>query len=347
MWRRSVLIFGIVALLGGELSAQTDASEPAQLHRNVPDTFYPGDPPPGPPITFRVVTEDGAALSSPPQILVDRTSDERCRVENTFLSGTVMMRLPQPLTGYMEQKQTRCRIAKLIVPGYRTFSGWVGEGTVVKLYRLGEHEGVEVSFKSLSAPPAARKEYDRGEAAMNKSKWADAQKRFERAVAVYPDYSTAWSELGTALERQGRLAEAEAALGKARAADPRYIKPVVQLAGLADEQQKWADELRIAGDAVTMHPVNFPRAFYYYARACYQLGRYEPAVHAIHAAIEVDTGLEVPEAHFLAGLILDKLDRGAEAAAEFQRYLDQVPHGPHADEAKARIGQPKQPASGS
>ena len=331
MWRFG-LIFGLAVLA---LHAQADVTEGVPPRRDVPGAFYPGELPSRPPISFSVITEDGAALSSPPQVTINSAG---CKLENVFLSGTVRIRLPEPRPEYLDHPQAECYVTKLIVPGYRTFSGWVHEGSVVKLYRLGEHEGSEVSFKSLSAPKGARKAYDKGEAAMGRKKWAEAAGRFEEAVRGYPDYAAAWSELGSALERLGRLKEAVGALEKARAADPRYIKPVVQLAGIADAQHRWAEERRVAGEAVAMHPVGFPRAFYYYARACYELGQMDEAVHSVHMAIEVDTAFEVPEAHYLAGLILDRLGRGSEAAEEFRRYLERDPHGFWAESARAHSG---------
>jgi len=337
MWRIG-LIFGLAAAFCGELGAQVDASEPIQQRPNNPDWFGAGGAPQDLPISFRIVTEDGAALSSPPLILVEKNEHETaCSLESSFLTGTVRMR-PPDRTRYVQKGPERCFITKLIVPGYRTFSGWVADGTVVKLYRLGEHEGSEVSFKSLNAPNGARKAYDKGEAAMGRKKWVEAEKRFEEAAGAYPEYAAAWSELGAALHQQGRLDEAAAALERARRADPRYIKPVVQLAGIADAQHRWEDERRVAGEAVAMHPVGFPRAFYYYARGCYELGQMGEAVHAVHLAIEVDTGLEVPEAHYLAGLILDRLGRGSEAAEEFRRYLERDPHGFWAESARAHSG---------
>jgi len=268
-----------------------------------------------------------------------------CRLQDSFLSGTITLRATSH--GYDESQQmgsarwqqSGCFIWKLSVPGYQAFQGWVQNEGTIKLYRLGEHEGSEVSLTTLSAPPAARHANDRGEAAMVKKKWAEAQKHFEEAVAIYPAYVPAWSELGSALREQNRPDDAMNALRKARSADPKYIKPIVQMAGVEGRQEHWEDELHTADEALAMHPVSFPGAYYYHAEACYHLGLLEDAAHSVHTAIETDLGLEFPQAHFLAGLVLAKAHQRSLAVQEFQQYLQMAPKGEHAAEAKAHVAE--------
>jgi len=337
---------GSLALSAFICSAQYDAQEgqgPGQGARDPmgPDRGFA----PGPPITIHVTLEDGAALLSSPVVILPRT-ELACRVENAFLSGTITFRVThsnwQSGGDYTEtpgQRERRCYIWRLSVPGYRTFQGWVQEGTTITLRRLGEHEGSEVSLTALSAPPNARKAYDRGEAAMAKKKWAEAEKHFEEAVAIYPTYAPAWSELGSSLREQNRLDDAMNALQKARSADPKYIKPIVQMAGVEGRQEHWEEELHTADEALAMHPVSFPGAHYYHAEACYHLGLLNDAADSVHTAIETDLNLELPEAHFLAGLVLAKAHQRSMAVQEFQQYLQMAPKGEHAAEAKAHIAE--------
>jgi tetratricopeptide (TPR) repeat protein len=70
-----------------------------------------------------------------------------------------------------------------------------------------------------------------------------AESSFREALAIYPAYAVACSELGAVLEQQDRLREAFAAFRNAVDADPKYIKPMVQLARLAGKPNRWHDEL--------------------------------------------------------------------------------------------------------
>jgi hypothetical protein len=182
---------GLVALFVCQLGAQYEASEPPRGSRGLgPDqpqnySFHQV-------ISFKVVLEGGAALSVAPLVL-PHPGVSPCRVESSFLDGTVRLRFA---LGLMPGP---CSLWKVAVPGYQTCSGLVNDCSVITLKRLGEHEGSEVSFTVLRAPAGARKAYDRGEAAMAQGKWLEAEKHFGDAVAVYPDYATAWSELGAAL----------------------------------------------------------------------------------------------------------------------------------------------------
>jgi perosamine synthetase len=70
-------------------------------------------------------------------------------------------------------------------------------GTVV-LRRVARSDGVLVSLTSLSAPKAARKAYEKGLHAAHAGKWESARARFEKAVALYPQYAEASTPLNRA-----------------------------------------------------------------------------------------------------------------------------------------------------
>ncbi len=83
--------------------------------------------------------------------------------------------------------------------GYRSVQVSLrNDGTIV-LKRIGLHEGSTVSATALKAPEPAKKAYGKGVEAMTDEKWASAQKNFEKAVEIDPDYAPAWSDLGQVL----------------------------------------------------------------------------------------------------------------------------------------------------
>jgi tetratricopeptide (TPR) repeat protein len=89
-------------------------------------------------------------------------------------------------------------------------------GTII-LSRLANVEGLSVSATSLKAPADAQKAYDRDLESLHKGKIPDAEKDFEKAVAIYPQYANAWLDLAKAGLQTKQLEPARTAFQKTRA----------------------------------------------------------------------------------------------------------------------------------
>src|SRR6185503_9186881 len=79
---------------------------------------------------------------------------------------------------------------------------------VILLHRMGASEGGIVSVVSLKAPKDAKKAYEKGLDLMKKKKLDDAVKseaikNYEKAVELYPNYASAWYELGKLRQAKG------------------------------------------------------------------------------------------------------------------------------------------------
>ena len=112
-------------------------------------------------------------------------------------------------------------------------------GTIL-LHRIGPaEEGKTVSAVSLAAPKDAKKAYEKGLDAIKKKKFEDAQKNFEKAVEVYPKYSTAWYELGMLQAGQGKMDMARKYWDTAVECDPKFVKPYLQIAIVELQAQRW------------------------------------------------------------------------------------------------------------
>ena len=310
-----------------------------QSHRPGPDEPSPRTSiPERMSITIRVVLEDGSPLASNPLILP--YSEEDCHVSGLFRDGTVRLEVRTGSDLNTVERNPHgpgCRLWKVAFPGYQSASGYVRDGTIVKMYRLGDHEGSSVSITTLHAPEKARKAYERGEALLNKRQWNQAERHFRAAIALYPAYAPAWSELGVALEQQGRLPEATEAFRKASEADPKYIKPLVQRARVAGAQNHWTEEREAAKQAIDLHAVDFPAAYFTYAEASYHLGALEEANQNCRRAIELDPRAEIPQAHLLLGLLLAERGITQEAMEQFHAFLKLVPTGAEAEKAREQI----------
>lgn len=210
--------------------------------------------------------------------------------------------------------------------------------SAVVLSRLGENEGSLVSVTTLQAPPEAQRLYAKGERLMTKRKWVEAEDQFRKAVALYAPYAPAWSELGTALQEQGQFDAARAALDRASTADPRYVKPLIQMAELDGRSERWDQEVSDAQRAIELTKAENPAsAFYYYAEAKYHLNDLPAAEEWCRKAANSDLMDTIPDVYFLMGNILAAEGRTPEAVQYFRLYERIHRHGRYLEEAKRRI----------
>ncbi len=285
-----------------------------------------------------IVTEDGSPLPTSPQIipsLSDRLVQE-CVIINIFGNGSVEYLVNWRSRPYDPSTMDMCDVT-IRMKGYQPMNATLrNDGTVV-LKRIGLHEGSTVSATALKAPEAAKKAFGKGVNAMNDNKLPAAQKNFEKAVEIDPDYAAAWSDLGEVLRRQSKPDEARAAWEKAVAADPKYIKPYIQLAMLYMSEKRPEDAATIAGKAVAMNPLEFPELYFYYAAANFNLKRMDIAETNARRATDLDNAHEVPRAELLLGSVLVAKGDRAGALQHFRKYLEIVPKAQDAEQVKRAI----------
>src|SRR5206468_970560 len=143
-------------------------------------------------------------------------------------------------------------------------------GSIV-LYPIGAIEGHAVSVTNALAPRNAKKALENGLNAIKKNKKDDAEKEFRAAVAIYPKYAEAWTELGKLLIGRAQLVQAREALEQAVAADPRYVFPHEQLYILAFQEAKWPELAEATDRLLRLNPYDFIGAYYFNGVANYQL----------------------------------------------------------------------------
>src|SRR5580698_4089478 len=252
-----------------------------------------------------IVTEDGSPLPTSPQIIPDLSERlvQECAIVNTFGNGSVQYVVNLRSRPYDPATADMCAVT-IRLKGYRAVQVTLRNDATIVLKRIGLHEGSTVSATALNAPEPARKAYGKGAIAMTDEKWAAAQKNFEKAVEIDPNYAAAWSDLGQVLKEQSKATEARAAWEKAVQADPKYIKPYIQLARLDMVEKHPEDAITIAGKAVAMNPLEFPELYFVYAAANFNLKHLDVAETNARRATDLDKNHEVPRAELLLGSVL-------------------------------------------
>ena len=285
----------------------------------------------------KIVLEGGAPFTKDPQIIPDETERLVPGCGIRLLSGGLIEYAIDPRSRpYDPNPQDGCSV-RISLKGYQSVHVTLKENAVIVLRRLGEQEQSSVSVTALNAPKDARKAYEQGSAALADRKWDIAQKDFEKAVAIYPEYAPAWNDLGAALVAQSKLAEARAAWERSIKADPRYIKPYLQLARMAIVENRSQDASDLAEKALAQNPVEFPAIYFYYAIAQHSLGHQDVAEKFALRATELDTTHNYPRAEFLLGTLLDAKGDRKGAIEHFGKYLAEMPKAVDADQVRQRI----------
>lgn len=149
-------------------------------------------------------------------------------------------------------------------------------GTIV-LRRLAGVEGTTISAIAAQAPKDAQKAIEKGQKALGMKKFEDAIREYRKAISIYPKYSTAYYQMGRALEMQDRRPEAKDAYLKAVEIDPQFLDPYRFLAGLSARQQDWKLAVEYADKAIAIDPLHYPDAYFHRAVAHYYRKDYEAA----------------------------------------------------------------------
>lgn len=285
----------------------------------------------------KITTEDGSQLPATPQIIPSMSQRlvQNCRILTEFGDGTVEYIVDWRSRPYDPATEDECAVT-IRLKGYRTMEATLRNQSVVVMKRVGDNEGSVVSVTALKAPEQAQKAYGKGVAAMTDQKWAAAQKNFEKAVEIYPDYASAWSDLGAVMLQQSDAAKARADWERAIQADPKYIKAYVQLTRLDLEEKRAEDAANLAERSMAMNPVEFP-SISYDAAANYNLKRFAAAEKSVRRAIDLDTNHEIPRAEvLLASSLAAQGDRHG-ALEHFRKYLELFPKAPDAADVNRSI----------
>jgi tetratricopeptide (TPR) repeat protein len=293
----------------------------------------------------QIVTEDGSPFSTSPQIipLLSERLVQECVIVNIFGDGNVQYLVNNRSRQYDPATASMCAVT-IRMKGFQTANATLRNDATIMLKHSGIlHEGSTVTASSLNAPEPAKKAFGKGVNSMEDEKWAAAQKNFEKAVEIYPQYAQAWSDLGEALRKQSRPTEARAAWERAVAADPKYIKPYIQLTMLDLEEKRPEDAATIAGKAVAMNPLEFPALYFYNAVANFNLKHLDVAEISARRATELDTAHELPRAELLLGSLLSAKGDRAGALQHFRKYLELVPKAQDADQVKRAIARMETP----
>ncbi len=231
------------------------------------------------------------------------------------------------------------------LPGYRSDSVSLTDRRVLEhtdvgvilLHRAFTVDGLAVSSTSLNAPKKAREDYQSGLKAMRSGRSEAALKDFQRAIAAYPEYASAWIELGRVRQMLGSAQTAREAWRKAVELDPKLPGAYVELGLDAGLSHDWKTATGYLDQGLRLDPVHYPEAWFGSAVAHYYLGEFDAAEKSAREAVRLDPEGRNPRAGYVLGMALAHKGDRAGAAIELRRYLKAAPQAPDAESVKAQL----------
>lgn len=129
----------------------------------------------------------------------------------------------------------------------------------------------------------------RGDLELGARSHAAAEAAFREALRRQPDSTAAWKKLGVALDQQGRIVEAIAALERAQRLAPLDPSILLGLGIALCRAERWDDALEVLEPAVAAQ-LQSAVAHYYLASALAQRGQWRRAKAHAQAALTLDPG---------------------------------------------------------
>jgi TolA-binding protein len=187
-----------------------------------------------------------------------------------------------------------------------------------------------------NVPDKALNLYQKGSAAAKKGDPKAAVESLSGAVAAYPNFAIALSELGTQymlLKDMDKASETFEALLKLK---PTDVGAHLNLGIIAFNKKKMDDAESHLRKALELKSAG-PTAHYYLGLTLISTRKYGDAEKEFEAAIS-QGGENLAVAHkYLGGLYMQNPDKKQEAANELEKYLTLDPKAPDAERIKATI----------
>jgi tetratricopeptide (TPR) repeat protein len=206
-------------------------------------------------------------------------------------------------------------------------------GTIL-IHQLGKVEGRTVSANNLQAPKDARKALEKGMESSRKNKPDEALRQFRKATELYPEYASAWAELGKAQLAAGQKGDALDSLQKAIHADPKFLPPYLTLAAMQAQSGEWPELAETTSKIIALDAFDYPQAHFFHGVAEFNLGHVETAEKSVLKAQELDTRKLLPQTWHLLGAIAASRADYAGAADRMRTYVQLAPNASEKERAQ-------------
>jgi len=219
--------------------------------------------------------------------------------------------------------------------------------TVSALGNANQQFGISVNSPSISAsdarisvvrlrePRKAQRLYTKALKAWVDRKPAEAERRLDQALKVYPTFPEALTLYGAIQDSLQQSKAAEKSLRSAIQIDPTYSLAYVVLAGVYNRQSRF-DQAQAMSDRARSAGADTWLVQYEIARSLIGKKEYDPALTITESALHRKHGalLHLAKAHALAGL-----KRFRQCMTELRTYIHDDPNGEGSQSARNMLAQ--------
>lgn len=185
-----------------------------------------------------------------------------------------------------------------------------------------------VALVDLNVPKKAAKEYKHADDEMAAQNWAKAVEHLNKAIEIYPQYSSAYNDLGICYGRLKQNDKEREALLKAISVNDHCMPALVNLAHMQMQDNQLVDATETLNKALKADPASID-ALSLLAQVDFMERQYDLAISEAHKAHELPHHYAI--VHYTAASALVLEHRMTEAIAELRLFLDEEPEGPRAD----------------
>jgi len=195
--------------------------------------------------------------------------------------------------------------------------------------------GDVVSVHQLSVPANVSAKYTESQKRLAAHDPEGAVRILQEAVAIAPQFSTAWNALGVIAFQSGDDDRAETLFRKALAADPDAFEPLVNLGGVLLKKKSFAEALPFNQRARRDRPDD-ALANAQLGMTCFKLDQLDQAEQYLLAAKRLDPAHYTQPQIFLADIYIHRGNRKA-AIQELEDVLAIRPDGPLSDSIRHNL----------
>jgi tetratricopeptide (TPR) repeat protein len=196
-----------------------------------------------------------------------------------------------------------------------------------------------VSVAQMEVPKKARQHYEKAAEEVKKSRFEEAAKELEAALAIDPHYSEALTLRGVLKMDQSQMQEALSNFQEAISSDPNYAMAYVAAGSAYNALGQYDNAARALERGQELDPHSWQAHF---EMAKTELGRvrYEVALREINRALDIAPEA-YPPMHLLRAHIYLGQKNYPEAVTELEAYLQKAPQDASADQARKTLDQVK------